>query len=127
MKALPKRSAMETGQSHFSSPKACTLQHCLFPQRGYMAPNCVLMENVFASIDGCLQTSCSFLFSALFLKESRTSPSYPPARLLQAQKDASTRQGSDLFSTSRQEGAGCHRSWCFPLLYTTDNTATSLF
>lgn len=78
MKALPKRSAMETGQSHFSSPKACTLQHCFFPQRGYMAPNCVLMENVFASIDGCLQTSCSFLFSALFLKESRTSPSYPP-------------------------------------------------
>lgn len=43
-----------------------------------MVPNCVLMENVFASVEGCLQTSCSFLSSTLFLKESRTSPSYPP-------------------------------------------------
>lgn len=41
MKELPKRSAMETGQSHFSSPKARTLQHWFFPQRGYMVPNCL--------------------------------------------------------------------------------------
>lgn len=78
MKELPKRSAMETGQRHFSSPKARTLQHRLFPQCGHMVPNCVLMENIFASVEGCLPTSCSFLSSALFLKESRTSPSYPP-------------------------------------------------
>lgn len=45
-----------------------------------------------------------------------------PTRLLQVQKGCSTRQGSDLFSTSWQEGAGCHRSWCFPLYYTTYNT-----
>lgn len=36
------------------------------------------MENILASVDSCLQTSCSFLSSTLFLKESRTSPSYRP-------------------------------------------------
>jgi len=36
------------------------------------------MENIFATVKGCLRISCSFLPSALFLKESRTSPSYPP-------------------------------------------------
>lgn len=50
-----------------------------------------------------------------------------PARLVQAQRDCSTRQGSDLFSSSRQEGAGCHRSWCFLLHYTTHHTHTLLF
>lgn len=48
-----------------------------------------------------------------------------PTRLLQVQKDRSTRQGSDLFSTSGQEGAGCHKS-CFPLYYTTYNRVTLL-
>ena len=50
-----------------------------------------------------------------------------PTTLLQVQKDCSTCQGSDLFSTSWQEGAGCHRSWCLPLYYTTCNTDTLLF
>lgn len=51
-----------------------------------------------------------------------------PARPVQAQRDCSTCQGSELFSSSsRQEGAGCHRSWCFPLHYTTYHTHTLLF
>lgn len=50
-----------------------------------------------------------------------------PARLVQAQRDCSTRQGSELFSTNRQEGAGCHRSWCFPLHYTTYHTHILVF
>lgn len=50
-----------------------------------------------------------------------------PARLVQAQRDCSTCQGSELLNTSRQEGAGCHRSWCFPLHYTTNHPHTSLF
>lgn len=82
------------------------------------------MENTLASVDSCLQSSCSFLSPALFWKESRTSPSYRPLPDLCRHRGTAAHARGQLFSTSRQEGAGCHRSWFFTLHYTTYHTHT---
>jgi len=61
------------------------------------------MENIFASIEGSLQTSCSFLFPALFLKESRTS-SYSPHQASPNTKGLQHTPQVSPLHTNQQEG-----------------------
>lgn len=78
---------------------------------------CLNGKWIFASIEGGLQTSCSFLFPTLFLKKSRPSPSYSPHQASPSTKGLQHTPPVSPLHTSQQEGAGCHSGWSFPVLH----------